>query len=727
MKKFIVVCFFVLLLAVSGHYLYYQKGFYLDVSKDAPVSTGIRTVGKTIYLTEEGGGPSGQPLEIRGVDIGGGIPGHFGGDRAIDRVTYLRWFGWIRDMGANTIRVYTLQPPSFYSAVFEYNSKQPHPLYVLHGLWVDDTAMNSHVDAYDKRIYGKMKDDARTLVDVIHGKRKLRSGQNPGTDSYTWDISPWVIGYILGMDWEPATVIYTDQMETERNHFAGAYLYTTSGATPFEALLADVGDELISYESRRYQSQRLLAFSNGPMTDPFTYPQSITDAFKKTARLDTEHIRSTDRFLSGLFASYHVYPYFPDFLAYLPESEGGEDEARQDYRSYYLYLKALNTHHTVPVVISEFGVPSSRGISQRSDLSVGTASKNPSAVRSQGKLSEQEQGEALAACLEDIQAAGCAGSIIFSWQDEWFKETWNTMASVNTARTPYWSDCQTSGQSFGLLAFDPGKETSVCYVDGDCSEWTDGDVAAVNGSMTLSMKYDEKFLYFYGYIPDWREGEVLYIPVDVTPGSGSRFCEDYGIRFDRACDFLIVVDGRENSRVVVQERYDVFRAMYSQEAFTRDAYVNPPASDSSHFAPMYLLLRSIQNITPKGYLEEAEAADLEETGRLRFGIANPSSPDFNSLADFYMDGGELELKLPWQLLNFSDPSRMRIHDDYYIHYGVEEQRIDHICAGIGRGSEKEQLVVTAPFSLTGWGDRVTFHERLKPSYYIVKKLWETSG
>ena len=111
-------------------------------------------------------------------------------------------------------------------------------------------------------------------------------------------------------------------------------------------------------------------------------------------------------------------------------------------------------------------------------------------------MTEQEQGQALIDCYEDIMAAGSAGSCVFTWQDEWFKRTWNTMANVDLDNTPYWSDYQTNEQYFGLLAFDPGEEESVCYVDGDPSEWTQEDVVLETEQGTLSMKYDEKFLYF---------------------------------------------------------------------------------------------------------------------------------------------------------------------------------------------------------------------------------------
>ena len=165
--------------------------------------------------------------------------------------------------------------------------------------------------------------------------------------------------------------------------------------------------------------------------------------------MSVEHIKPTDQFLSGQFASYHVYPYYPDYLTYIDDWSqfGITDQSAYDIGSgkrntYRAYLSMLTQHHTIPVVISEFGVSTGRGMAQR-DANTG---------RNQGNMSETEQGQALVDCYEDIMAAGCAGSCVFSWQDEWFKRTWNTMYAVDLTRTPYWSDYQTNEQYFGLLS-----------------------------------------------------------------------------------------------------------------------------------------------------------------------------------------------------------------------------------------------------------------------------------
>ena len=48
-----------------------------------------------------------------------------------------------------------------------------------------------------------------------------------------------------------------------------------------------------------------------------------------------------------------------------------------------------------------------------------------------------------------------------------------------------------------------------------------------------------------------------------------------------------------------------------------------------------------------------------ETGRLRYGCGDPASAAYDSLADFMTREGCIELRLPWQLLNFADPLKCR--------------------------------------------------------------------
>lgn len=69
---------------------------------------------------------------------------------------------------------------------------------------------------------------------------------------------------------------------------------------------------------------------------------------------------SKEMFKTGVFASYHIYPYYPDAMNYQKEYTDYID-ADGKINTYRAYLKDLIKEHTMPVVVAEFGIPSSRG------------------------------------------------------------------------------------------------------------------------------------------------------------------------------------------------------------------------------------------------------------------------------------------------------------------------------------------------------------------------------
>ena len=66
---------------------------------------------------------------------------------------------------------------------------------------------------------------------------------------------------------------------------------------------------------------------------------------------------------------------------------------------------------------------------------------------------------------------------------------------------------------------------------------------------------------------------------------------------------------------------------------------------------------------------------------------------------------------------------MMIHDDYYEHYGIENLHIEEMHVGFAWGEENEWRIPMAAFALEGWSRDVTYHERLKESYYILQAYW----
>ena len=103
--------------------------------------------------------------------------------------------------------------------------------------------------------------------------------------------------------------------------------------------------------------------------------------------------------------------------------------------NYAGYLTALRDHHgDLPVMITEFGVPSSLG-----------SAHNGALGRDQGDHSEQEALEIDAELLQIIRDVDLAGAFVFSWTDEWFKLTWNTQPrQIPANRRQLWHDVLTN-------------------------------------------------------------------------------------------------------------------------------------------------------------------------------------------------------------------------------------------------------------------------------------------
>lgn len=266
MKKFLMAAVPAVLLVFLLDWLYFSAGVLYLPRWGAP-DYFARAEGDALYLDR---GDGFETLDLKGVNLGLGKPGHYATDLAITKEEYLRWFQQIKDLGANVIRTYTLAGEDFYEAFYAFNRDNPDPLYLLHGVWVDDYLINSSYSALDEEFREPFLRECRKTVDAVHGRCKERTESSILPRFYRWDISPWVCGYILGVEWEGTLVTYTDESFPQQPQMDGTY-FRTEDASNFEIFLASAGEETVAYETRKYGTQRLVAFSNWPTTDPLEY------------------------------------------------------------------------------------------------------------------------------------------------------------------------------------------------------------------------------------------------------------------------------------------------------------------------------------------------------------------------------------------------------------------------------------------------------------------------
>jgi len=658
-----------------------------------PVS---RVEGKQFLVRSASG--SFEPFFIKGVNIGAAKPGFWPGEFGISRDDYARWFQLIGAMHANTIRVYVPQMPAFYDALLAYNRSAEQPLYLLQGIYMNEELIVKYLDAYcnNGELIDIFRRDLKNSVDIIHGSAVVEKLPGNAGGTYTSDVSSYVIGYLPGIEFSADFILGTNEKNPEKTSFAGTYVYTES-ASPFEVFLAESQEYLIAYEQEHYSVQRPVAITNWVTADPLTHPNEPYQDTEDAVSIDVEHIKATKAYTAGFFASYHVYPYYPDFLSY-----DSDYIAAENPNTYKAYLTQLNAHYTMPLLIAEFGIPTSRGKTHENAIS----------GFNQGNVEETAQGDMLVSMMADIHEIGCMGGLIFSWQDEWFKRTWNTTDQEEAERRPYWFSVESPEKTFGLLAFDPGESTAV-LIDGKTSEWSEADVITESNGMRLSVRSDEAYLYFRVDLGALEFGQdTVYIVADTIPDQGNLSYNN--IEFSRAADFLIVLNGSDQSRMLTDVYYDVFQYQYSVQNRMLEKLEHQSDKNSGVFTEIYAAMSRGIVLPETG---ETIPFSKFDAGKLTYGVSDPNSPIFNSLSDFYAGDGVVELRIPWLLFSVRDPGTKNIIADWNLTGAVTGQTVDSFSFGVF-SSATTGVVPFGSYVWDSW-DLPTYHERLKKSYDIV--------
>jgi hypothetical protein len=555
-----------------------------------------------------------EPRFWPGVNLGVTTPGHHPGELAPTRADYDRWLDGMSRLGARVVRVYTILRPAFYEALDAHNRRHPEaPLYFIQGVWIPEEEFLAGRDAYAPAVVEGFDDEIADAVAVVHGDAELPERAGHASGRYTTDVARWLLAWSPGVEWDPQATNATDERNRDAPLPPGRYIAASEDATPMERWLAARLDHLATLEAERGWS-RPVTFTNWLTTDPLEHPREPLPK-EDLVGVDATRLSATERWPGGFFASYHAYPYYPDFL-------------RLEYRDardpYAAYLRELKAHHgDQAVMITEFGVPTGIGAAHRGPLG-----------RDQGDHPEQEAAAMNADMLRIIEREGYAGGVLFEWTDEWFKRTWNTMDIELTDGRPLWPNVLTNEEQFGVVAVEPGARP-VVTVDGRDSEW--------DGGGRLRVTHDAGFLYLL--LRD-RPAGALTLGFDVRPG-GNR-----GVMPD--ADVTVTVGPGRRARVEHAAWTDPISFLYGAARH----YVPVDRADLARGSGAWVSPRLILN---RPYrvpgTSERRPVELMDVGRLRWGTADPAAPGFDGRATVAGDEAVTELRIPWSLLTFSDPSK----------------------------------------------------------------------
>ncbi len=618
-----------------------------------------------------------SPMWIKAVNLGAALPGKYPSEFPPNDGTYDRWIALTAEMGANTVRVYTIHPPYFYAALRNWNLAHPtRPLWLIHGVWTEPPPGKKE-EKYDDPVWlARFQGEMRRVVGLVHGDATIPASPGHASGPYLADVSPWTLGYITGREWEPYSVVTYNALNPRKTSYAGKYVAITGG-NPLEAWLAEQCDYMVSFEMDRYNAQRPIAYTNWPTLDPLRHPtetsmddeirllrargEQIVEKSKEydndAVALDALKMRSTSAFPAGVFASYHAYPYYPEFMLVDP----GYLKARspEGPSSYFGYLRELVAHHgDMPVVISEYGVPSSRGIGHFQPQGW-----------NHGGHSEQEQAQVNARLTRDIYASGAAGAGLFALIDEWFKKSWVvTDFEFPHDRKQLWLNPLDAEEHYGVVAMRAGKKSARITIDGDSSDWRGRSVLyAASGSRpalstalnlkSLRVAHDEAYLYLLlnvGRI-DWARAHYL-IGIDTYQRNlGDTRLPQTASRAPVGLEFVLDLGGPDDSELLVDHPYNPYRAIVipgSKPQAIQYVYndeVRIVANELGQWDSV-VVVPNRRRIGPDGRIYPSISYN-----RNRLLHARESD---NSLSDWFANpaSGVIEMRIPWGMLQVVDPS-----------------------------------------------------------------------
>lgn len=685
----------------------------------------FRTHGEQLEIYEDG---KWQPFFVKGVNVGTALPGHDPGELPATKDDYLRWFSMIADMGANTIRIYTIQMPVFYEAIVEYNQKHPErPLYFIQGVWSPEEAYREDHDAASPKARDAFKAEIGNAVRAVYGNATIPKAFGKASGSYKANAGPYLIAWHIGTEWDPNLVQNTDTRHRGEPVYQGAHFRAKPDATPFESMLAEMLDTVASQETEKGW-QHPQTFTNWVTTDPLRHPGEPL-IHEDMVSVDATRLE-TVQWQTGYFASYHVYPYYPDLFR-MDETLQTVRNDKGEIDSYEAYLRQLKAYHAgMPVMITEYGVPSSIGIAHYGGLG-----------RNQGAHNEKEQGAIDADLFRTIAKENFAGAILFTWQDEWFKKTWNTMNyELPEDRRKYWLNVLTNEKMFGVLGMYPSKD-GVLNIDGDLKDWNalkakdftkiKTDVPGLN---ELWVTHDEGYVYIAAQLTENFDPakRSLYFGIDTIQG-GNRHAKELGNHtLDSGLEALITIGTDEESQVSIASNYDFHTRLYGRKYGMLPVKEEQMVDDAGVFNPWKLAI-GLQ-MTPPDSRKEYPFEDVA-VGHMIRGTTDPSDPAYNSSALWQAKGNVVEMRIPWMLLGFTDPSSLQVMGysdgggglNHVTTEGIRfvpwiVDRATHQVAGLGEPNTVFPASKLPLYRWPGW-DSVQYKERKKQSYDIMKQAF----
>ncbi|TXC85126.1 Ig-like domain-containing protein [Luteibaculum oceani] len=631
-------------------------------------------------------GESYEQFFVKGMNLGISVPGTSPGELAATTEDYYRWFTEIKDAGFNAIRIYTLHYPRFYHALDSFNTaNKNNPLFVFVGIWLEEELEGYDLDLYT--LTDTFDVNGRIAVDAVHGNANVpcpRIGK--GCGEYTTDISQWVIGYIIGREvyWEE--VVNANLRHPTNTSFVGQFLSVDS-AQPATTWLAQRMDNVLKHEMNNYGTARPISFSSWPTLDPIDHPlfPGRTYLVEDTAFFDLTRIDHS-RAPGGIFASFHAYPYYPPFIDEDPKYQGRQDHLGEN--PYLAYIEDMAAFHKgMPLLIAEFGTPTSWA----------SASDSRSNMNHGGNSSNQVGNNAIR-MFRNYQQANIAGGCYFAWIDEWFKRTWITdEVDFNVYSRQRWHNLMAAEQNFGL------KEYVQANISFQSTQFFGVTAPIVSVENAASYAYFHTKLLLNDPI---EAGDTLWVGIDTYDNAIGESILPNGVSSSNRMEFALELTST-SANLYVTKAYDIdgiFFGIDKEEIYKPGQLYRSIVSNGAEWVLM------------QWHNDELDVNAIQKIGELKI---NQPGEILNSIS-YANNNTEVEIRLPWTMINFTDPSQMEVlHDDTATRFVKETAVSDGVAFTFFY--ENQKLETTNRYSWQKWiTTTFPYQEQFKEAYFLVK-------
>ena len=345
------------------------------------------------------------------------------------------------------------------------------------------------------------------------------------------------------------------------------------------------------------------------------------------------------------------------------------------------YLQAVKNLNTkYPVFINQFG-----------------SSTNTNAFEKENHLNghtEYEQGEALVRMMKAITKEKFLGSLVSDLNDNW-----NSMSPefepyiIPKKNKPLWQNALDPAQNTGIIAIEPVSSDDPGMVLQDFGRMTQMITSSSESYLYLTILLRENIDY---------NKEILMIGIDTYQRNSGEYLFDpkYFATSLSGLEYLIKFDSSRSGSIYVIPSYN---------------------RNTSHYSSV-----------------ESNTGQYDFICPLKYGTFETSN------SNFYAAGTNLHIRIPWSVLNFTDPSkRMVIEDKRSIEeikldpFGIRTQTTNGILFSVVISDiatkdtlyqfpSNKQSTGFKTFTWHNW-DKVKYRLRLKESCDIIKRFYKSQS